>query len=74
MTNGKLEKGDVVIPKWAAGIIATIIALSFVGAFGWAWAMNADMAVLKRDVSEIKEEIRGRAVSDARNVAVEGFQ
>lgn len=74
MTNGQLQSGDVVIPKWAAGVIATVLAASFVGAFGWCWTVNADMAVLKRDVAEIKIQLRGHSVASGREVAVEGFE
>lgn len=57
MTDGHLERGDVVIPKRAAGIIATIVAASFIGAFGWAWALNADIAVMREKLGSLKEDV-----------------
>lgn len=76
--NGQLEKSDVVLPGWAVKlfgyIVAPIVVSASLATFAWVWSMNADMAVLKRDVAEIKIELRGRSVSGGRDVAIEGFR
>jgi septation ring formation regulator EzrA len=43
------------ITPWFAGILASIGVAFIVGGLGYAWNMNADLAVIQRDLKRINE-------------------
>lgn len=47
------QKVIAITPFWAS-ILSGLIVLACVGGFAYAWNANADISVLKRDVSEMK--------------------
>lgn len=47
------EKAIIVNKFWAT-VITSIVSAAIIGAFGYAWSANADLEVLKKNVAEIK--------------------
>lgn len=45
----------IALNGWWASLLASIIAASVVASAAYAWTANAELAVLKRDVSEMKQ-------------------
>lgn len=43
----------VIVTRFWAGIISSVVAAAVIGGFCYAWNANAQIAVLQRDVNEI---------------------
>ena len=53
-TQQQHHKKAVVITQWWAGVFATMVATGMAGVFAYSWQANAEIAVMKRQIEDIR--------------------
>ncbi len=53
-TQQQHHKKAIVITQWWASVIAMLIATGMTGVFAYSWQANAEIAVMKRQIEDIR--------------------
>jgi hypothetical protein len=54
---GPFVQGEVRMPKWLANLLVGYIVAASVAAFGFAWNANADLALIKFQLTDYRQAI-----------------